>query len=99
MNDQPKPIPVIIRTQKLLTDAEQMLRNDKLSGALVDFWVMEARIVLGRVYGEESPQYLGCSPLARNPAMRTQHERLSLRIPFIAGLHESLSQIGRASWR
>jgi hypothetical protein len=92
MNDQPKPTPVIVRTHKLLADAERMIRNEKLSGAQVELWVIEARTILGRVFGEESPQYLGCSSPGHDPATRTQHERLSLRIPFIAGLHESLAR-------
>lgn len=70
-----------------------MLMGDKLSGVQVELWIMEARTILGRVLGEESPQYLGCTPPGRDPVTRTQHERLGLRVPFVAGLHESLTRI------
>lgn len=90
MSAEKPTLPMLERLQALLRDGQNLAIKTDLTAIGVEFWVMNFRALLTKLFGEKAPQLELCPVPGRDDPKLTQQERLKQRLPVLENLVRSL---------
>lgn len=92
MSIESKPTPIVPRLQAVIAQGREFCARQALSTGGSRMWIMQARTVLGRIYGEDTDEVDLCCPRHNvDPPQITAQERIAIRLPNLDRLFALLS--------
>ncbi len=84
MSTETKPIPIALHLQQIIAQGHEMAAKPGLAIFGSQMWIMRARAILGRVYGENTPEVeFWCPRQNVDPAAITPQNKIASRLPHL----------------